>query len=346
MGKMTVYSILRWIGTRALPAPFKLFGVWMIHTWRRRLVGVFIDPVLGCNLRCCMCHFSDPAHESRLHGSISDEWLDTLEKFIFHRTLKLQIGCGAEPTLYPQLVALVTRGHRAGIPYISLTTNGQLIATGHVDLKALADAGLDELTLSLHGTSPEVYEHLMRGARFDRLKQLTHIIAEVRRTHPRLKLRVNFTINSLNITDLEGDKFWQLWSEDATPDIIQLRPVQKMGETVWTDFDLSPILEQYDTIIAAMAVEARRRGITFIAPDRRDIMDVNTIQNGASAVIEQLTYCYTDPKWIYKDDFIPGETYEQYHCRHHTSLKLLRSVFQSNKSRLRDTTKKLNYRIS
>ena len=84
-----------------------------------------------------MCYFSDSKKRGQVKGNMSDEELDKVEKALFHRALKLQIGCGAEPTLYPHLAELVKRGHRAGIPYISLTTNGQLIATGRVNLEQL-----------------------------------------------------------------------------------------------------------------------------------------------------------------------------------------------------------------
>ena len=62
------------------------------------------------------------------------EKLQQVQTSLYHRTLTLQIGCGAEPTLYSDLEGIVVQGRQRGFPYISLTTNGQLIASGKVDL--------------------------------------------------------------------------------------------------------------------------------------------------------------------------------------------------------------------
>ena len=69
----------------------------------------------------------------------------------------------------PRLAEIIARGKNAGVPYISLITNGQLIASGKVSLPDLVKAGLNEITLSMHGTRQETYEHLMTGAKFSNL---------------------------------------------------------------------------------------------------------------------------------------------------------------------------------
>ncbi len=147
---LNIYKILKLAAGNNLPAPLRLFGLWGMHIARRRTIGIFIDPVLACNLRCKMCYFSDAEKRARMKGILSKHDLDRVEKALFKRALKLQIGCGAEPTLYPDLEDIVRRGKVSGIPYISLTTNGQLIAEGKVSLMQLAESGLNELTLSLH----------------------------------------------------------------------------------------------------------------------------------------------------------------------------------------------------
>lgn len=124
---MNIYKLLKLAGANNIPAPVKVLGLLAMHLFGRRTVGVFIDPVMACNLRCKMCYFSDSAKRASMHGVISERHLDNVERALFHRAIKLQIGCGAEPTLYRHLDSLVKRGRNAGIPYISLTTNGMLI---------------------------------------------------------------------------------------------------------------------------------------------------------------------------------------------------------------------------
>lgn len=342
---MNIYNILRFAGRGSIPAPLKLLGLWALHVCGRRTAGVFIDPVLSCNLRCRMCYFSDPEKRGQLHGVMTAAQIDQAERALFHRALKLQIGCGAEPTLYPHLCELVRRGRQAGVPYISLTTNGQLLATGKVDPYALAEAGLNEITLSMHGTTAAVYEELMTGAKFDNLLVLTKLLGDVKARFPDFKIRVNYTVNSLNIHDLEGEKFWNLWPDGVQPDIVQLRPVQNLGKSAWKDFDLQPIIAAYDSTIGAVAEECRRRGIICIAPSRSDVGSTGGQQDNASAVIEDVTYCYVSPDSCYKADFRDDDTYESYHRRHRTARALLRAALHPGSARDRRVTKKLNYRI-
>ncbi len=344
---LNIYKILKLAAGNNLPAPLRLFGLWGMHIARRRTIGIFIDPVLACNLRCKMCYFSDAEKRARMKGILSKHDLDRVEKALFKRALKLQIGCGAEPTLYPDLEDIVRRGKVSGIPYISLTTNGQLIAEGKVSLMQLAESGLNELTLSLHGTDKETYEFLMPGAKYANLLNLIDIIREVKKRFPEFAVRVNFTINSRNVENLNGDNFWKLWGEGDGPDIIQLRPVQNLGKTEWNDFDHTSLKKNYDSTIKSIKEECKRRGITCLAPTLEQIDAVDETQDATSAIIEDLTYCYVGPDGCYKEDFdLQNDTYESYHKRQHTARRLFSAAFGGSRSRNRNVSKKLNYNVN
>ena len=343
---MNMYKILKLISGKSIPAPLKLIGISGMHLLGRRTIGIFLDPVMACNLRCLMCYFSDAAKRRSMKGIMTDEEIDRVEKALFHRALKLQIGCGTEPTLYPKLEEIVRRGRSAGIPYISLTTNGQLIATGKVDLEKLVEAGLNEITLSMHGTDKDTYEYMMPGAKFENLCTLITIMDKVKKKYPEFVIRINFTVNSMNVDNLTNDKFWKIWEGTADPDIIQLRPVQDYGDTEWKDFDHTPLKEKYDTTIGAVIKECKRRGITCIAPSPGQIDAVNDIQDGVSSIIEDFSYCYVAPGECYKEDFdIEKDTYESYHKRKHTGWKLFKSAFKHSSARSRNVSKKLNYDV-
>ena len=322
----------------------KLLGLCVMHLVGRRTIGIFMDPVLSCNLRCRMCYFSDAEKRKSMHGMITGSRLDAVARALYPRALKLQIGCGAEPTLYRNLAGIVRQGHAYGIPYISLTTNGQLIASGYVSLIDLVRAGLNEITVSVHGTSREIYEEMMPGATFDRLSGLIDCLIEVKSEFPGFKIRINYTVNSMNMYDLQGDCFWTLW-KGLELDIVQLRPVQDMGRTDWNDFDMVSLKENYDSTIGNIIRGCKERGITCIAPGREQLDEVATLQDGVSSVIEDITYCYVSPEECYKSDFNPdNDTYESYHRRNATAIKLLKSVW-SRKERMRNASKKLNYDV-
>lgn len=343
---MNLYRLMKMAVGHGLPRQVKLAGLAVMFRLRRRTAGVFLDPVLGCNLRCRMCYFSDPVKRREMKGIMGDRELSECAAAIFPYALKLQIGCGAEPTLYPDLEKVIRLGKEYGVPYISMTTNGQLIGSGRCSLESLVKAGLDELTLSLHGTEREVYEHLMPGASFETFGRLAEEIARVKKEYPDFKLRVNFTVNSLNVNGLRGELFWNLWHEGGAPDIVQLRPVQKIGESDWKDFDPQPLIDAYDDTIGSMINECRRRGITCIAPKPEQIETVAENQDGTVALIENLTYVYVSPSGCYKADFNPSdETYAAYNRRHHTVRKLLAAIFSRSASRSRHVSKKMNYKI-
>lgn len=342
---LNIYKLIKMATGNRLPQPLRMLGLWGMHVAGKRTIGIFIDPVMACNLRCKMCYFSDAEKRASMKGKMDAGQLDMVEKALFHRGLKLQIGCGAEPTLYSDLEDIVKRGKRAGIPYISLTTNGQLIASGRVDLMALVEAGLNEITLSLHGTDKETYEFLMPGADYDKLLRLVEIIREVKLKHPKFVVRVNFTVNSLNVDNLAGDSFWRLWGDDVL-DVVQLRPVQNLGVSEWRDFDHTSLKEKYDSTIGAIVDGCKARGITCLAPDRQQIDAVNETQDAGTATIEDFSYCYVSPSSCYKPDFnLQSDTYETYHKRNHSARHLLASAFGCGKSRQRNISKKLNYKV-
>lgn len=270
-----------------------------------------------------------------------------MSELLLPYALKLQIGCGAEPTLYHDLPTIIRKGKEAKVPYISLTTNGQLLGSGKVNLCELVDCGLNEITISLHGTHKETYENLMPGAEYEVFNSLVRQIAEINSKSHRLTVRVNFTVNSMNVEDLRDNRFFQLWDDTGCrPDIIQLRPVQNMGESDWQDFDLTPLKEKYDATIGNVVCKCKEKGIICIAPELSDLDTVDNCQGGITAMIEDITYCYVSPDTLYKADFNPDEdTFVSYHKRHHTIRRLLKSIIFGTKSRKRNASKKLNYSI-
>lgn len=344
---MNVYSLLKFFGIRAIPGWVKLLGMWGMLTTRRRVLGIFFDPVLSCNIRCRMCYFSDPSKRKEMAGRISEAEMASLKSVLMPHALKMQIGCAAEPTLYIDLERIVLMSRQAKIPYISLTTNGQLIGTGKTDLAKLVECGLNEITLSLHGTQKDVYEDLMQGAKFDVFEKTISILSEIKRAFPKFVIRVNFTVNSLNLKCLEDNNFFEIWDRcGVQPDIIQIRPVQKMGETSWTDFDLTPLKTRYNETIGNVVAQAKERNIRCMYPSLSALNAVDDEQGGVSAMFEDVAYCYVAPGSFYKSDFDPSaDTFHSYHKRKGTRRKLLQAMFSGGKSRQKNSTKKLNYKV-
>lgn len=97
------------------------------------------------------------------------------------------------------------------------------------------------MTLSAHGFTRETYEYLMTNGKFDLFRRLLADVAEIKKQHPQFKLRINYTINNDNLEEL--NRIWEVVGDEL--DILQLRPIQKIGESEYQDFDLTNIYARY-----------------------------------------------------------------------------------------------------
>lgn len=261
---MEVYRLLK-IVNRIHSSRLKMFGLWCAHIFGKRYYGVFFDPVFGCNYRCQMCYFSNPEVRRTKIGKMSDAQIAVAAKNLFGQALKLQIGCGAEPMLaYPAVLKLIELGKQYGVPYISLTTNGALVT--QENLTQMAEAGLDELTISLHGITRETYERLMgKTAKFDTFVALVETIRMVKQNYPALKVRVNYTMNADNVDELAD--FDTLFA-NIPIDYLQLRPIRQIGYTEYKNFDLTHVAECLETVIRPLAERCHQHGITVLVPEQ------------------------------------------------------------------------------
>jgi len=299
---------------------------------------LFFDPVLACNFRCKMCYFSDDEFRKGYKGISNYEEIEAIAKALFHRALKLQLGCGAEPTLHKDLTKIIALGKEYRIPYISLTTNGALL--NKENLREMVEAGLNELTLSCHGLTKETYEYLMGNGDFEHFKQLLKDVSELKQSYPAFRLRINYTVNNANM-----DELGKIWEVVDDLDILQVRPIQKIGETAYSDFDLTNIYESYDRIFVPLIEEGKKRGVTCLVPGKQNIIALEN-KAGNDDRIEQSTYCYVSPRSCWRDDFdYQTETFEDYAKRTRMGRQLFRNIWAKSKPQQVNVTHKLNYNI-
>ncbi|MBQ2540666.1 MAG: radical SAM protein [Paludibacteraceae bacterium] len=303
-------------------------ALWAMHVLRRRYVGVFIDTVLVCNYRCRMCYFSsEDERRKRRTGRLTEEQISCIARSVFHRTLKLQIGCGAEPTMdLAGALQLVEAGKQYGVPYISMTTNGVRLTED--DLLRLTEAGLDELTISLHGIRRETYNMLMgQTADYDGFLRLLQSIRHVKARFPKLNIRVNYTMNADNVDELA--EFDSLFA-DIPINQLQLRPVREVGKSDYRNFDLSHVSECLDSVVRPLAERCRQRGITVLFPEQINIdRFAGTEQTDPRQdLVSLFAYINITPQSYPRHDIrFETETYEDYCRRTGIGRQLFRSIF-------------------
>lgn len=314
----------------------KFLGIFLLHIMRRRYLAIFFDPVNACNLRCRMCYFTDTDYVKRLKGIFTEENVQILAQAFFKRALKLQIGCGTEPTLYKDISSIIKLGKEYAIPHISLTTNGNLLKKDL--LKEWIILGLSEITISLHGVHKESYEYMMGNGNFDVFMDSLRLITELKKKH-NLTLRINYTFNEDNFLELRS--FFQIYDE-IDIDILQIRPIVKLGNTAYSNFSMDKIIPHYDDMHLFLSSESKKRKISFISHSPSQLKSRTSL----NSVINKYIYCYISPSSLYNKNFDWGkETYDEYAQRTRIVNQLWKDIFSSKQTILKNADDKLNYEI-
>lgn len=335
---MNVYSLLK-LNRYLKNHRIKFLGLWLLHVLNKRYLAVNLDPVMACNLKCKMCYFTDENYVRKLKGIFKENEIERISEVIFSRALKLQIGCGTEPTLYKDLSQIVSLGKKYKVPYISLTTNANLLTKELIF--DLVSNGLDEFTVSLHGVNKDEYESFMGKASYDKFLNALKEISEIKKDFPKLKLRINYTFNKDNFHSLS--QFFDFFGKYSI-DILQVRPIKKLGDTEYQDFDISALKADYDDMIADIRKECNGRKITLLANNSFDsLMNEDNI----SSFIYNYTYCYISPNHFWRKGFDwKTQTYNQFSRKINWSAELFGNVFKSKKQMLELESKTtLNYDI-
>ncbi len=130
-----------------------------------------------CNNRCTFCLDSNTHNgEMRDKNEVRDQIVDGRTKGATRLILS-----GGEPTIHPQYVDFIKLGRMAGYRKIQTVTNGRLFGYDFFLRKCL-DAGLSEITFSLHGPNAKIHDALVGvpGAFEQESKGLKNALADGR----------------------------------------------------------------------------------------------------------------------------------------------------------------------
>ena len=223
----------------------KFFAALLFDLASVRYTIVRLDPVSTCNLRCRMCYFSDPDWKSaNAKGWLTEAELERIAEQFFSQALQVHFGATMEPTTfrnYPWLVKLAKRYH---VPFVGFTTNGQLLT--RINFETMVAYGLDEITISTHGVRKNTYESFMKRASYDQHLQTLDDIKAVRLSSKKPLLRVNYTVNSENIDELQD--FFDVYGS-YNLSTLQVRQVFDFGNTEYKEKDSKNFSRKYHEII-------------------------------------------------------------------------------------------------
>ena len=131
----------------------------MIDLHGRNINKLRISLTEVCNMACTYCVTSLSDHKRAPDELSADEMLSLVRMLKEHAGIVKVRLTGGEPLLYPNLIPVVSGIREMGISSIGITTNGLLLAR---KVKALVEAGLDSVNLSLDSLDPENFKRMGR----------------------------------------------------------------------------------------------------------------------------------------------------------------------------------------
>ncbi len=150
-----------------------------------------IRPVYRCNEKCHFCWIYQEQDDPP--AATSAEAVARLARQGFD----LLTISGGEPTLFHGLPELIRQAKTEGFRWVTLQTNGLLLAQA-TRVKALVEAGLDEVFLALHAADPAIHDTITQhpGAHAKTLQAFDHLLDAP------LKVCINVVLCRPNLADL------------------------------------------------------------------------------------------------------------------------------------------------
>lgn len=159
----------------------------------------------NCNAKCFMCDFW-----KNTKNEIRDDQFECILKMMPSGTMIRFTG--GEPLLCKQLSCYIQKCHAKGIN-VSVITNGLLLDE---KLDSLMESGLDQIVISVDGSTPELHNGL-RGIQ-GLHEKIEKTLERISKQYPTLHTRVNTVVSEKNIQNLSGLVTWlekyhvQQWS--------------------------------------------------------------------------------------------------------------------------------------
>jgi radical SAM protein with 4Fe4S-binding SPASM domain len=133
---------------------------------KRRLLAAFFETTDFCNARCVMCGAKHMRRKRQIMPM--DIYQKAVEQFAQANGHSVMLSAFAEPLLDPLIIERVAFARKfATIKNVGFSTNGSLLTAEKY--RALVEAGLTSLSISVDGFSKETYERVRIGLSFERL---------------------------------------------------------------------------------------------------------------------------------------------------------------------------------
>jgi len=162
---------------------------------------VMVEPADACTLKCVMCDVQK--YKQGPSCVMTCEQFDHILRQ-FNKIREL-IFCGiGEPLLNKNIIPMVRRAENAGIPFINLITNGELLELDNA--VGLFEAGLNQLHISIPAVSEEAFRKIRNNPKvsLNELSDKIRLISKIKREKfAGAKIIINIVMNKFNEAELE-----------------------------------------------------------------------------------------------------------------------------------------------
>lgn len=186
-----------------------LGGFWWSRLTRQVWVkgmpfALTLETCAACNLRCPEC-MTGKGLTYRNFNLMDFGLIKSIVTFHRSTAFYVHLFFQGEPFIHPQLPDIIELLARNKM-YSVISTNGHFLDTANC--KAVVNAGLDRVIISLDGISPETYQHYREGGDFykvvEGIKTLARIRGELKQTNPLIE--VQFLVNRCNEKEMTSAK--------------------------------------------------------------------------------------------------------------------------------------------
>jgi len=178
---------------------------------------IWIEPTNRCNLACTMCPNKDfnknelGNMDLGLFRSVIDQCKNYVHDVNLHHR--------GEPLLHPDLVEMVGYASKKGVK-VKLHTNATTLT--ETLSHQLIEAGLRLISFSFDGYTPQVYEKIRIGAKFERTLSNIHRFLEIKREVGKLEPRT-----VLEVMEFDGKSYNPVQRDEFIHD-LKKRGIDKL----------------------------------------------------------------------------------------------------------------------
>ena len=227
----------------------------------RHLV-IRMDTINLCNLRCKMCYYSSDYNRKKEEMDLAT--FRQIADQILPKTRFLYLSCATEPTMNKQFAKIVSATGEYRVPFTSFCTNGQLLKEDII--QASIDAKISEIIFSIDGATPETYEDIRRGGKWNRLLEKMDLLASMkqRASSANPVARINFTCMLRNIRELPAMVHF---AADHGVRSLHVRHLLTYSDEENSCPEQMTYLRDFNSVAAEAKKEAELRQVDLFLPD-------------------------------------------------------------------------------